>query len=169
MTSILKVTEIQDPTNSNTALSIDSSGRVTTPARPAWSAYRASSSSSQTTQNDWVTVPWNGATINDGNYNTSSYTYTTPVAGLWHIMYNVRLDNANAGAYIIGNLAFDGSLSTYNEAYVIESNEGVYHSLVFSGIFELAASVAITNKVFVSNDTSWSVTQYGHFSGYLVG
>ena len=29
MTSILKVTEIQDPTNSNTALSIDSSGNLT--------------------------------------------------------------------------------------------------------------------------------------------
>ena len=29
MTSILKVTEIQDPTNSNTALTIDSSGNVT--------------------------------------------------------------------------------------------------------------------------------------------
>ena len=28
MTSILKVTEIQDPTNSNTALTIDSSGVV---------------------------------------------------------------------------------------------------------------------------------------------
>ena len=28
MTSILKVTEIQDPTNSNSALTIDTSGRV---------------------------------------------------------------------------------------------------------------------------------------------
>ena len=34
MTSILKVTEIQDPTNSNTALTIDSSGRVSTPVKP---------------------------------------------------------------------------------------------------------------------------------------
>ena len=29
----IKVTEIQDPTNSNTALTIDSSGRVLTPKR----------------------------------------------------------------------------------------------------------------------------------------
>ena len=34
MTSILKVTEIQDPTNSNTALTIDSAGRVSTPVKP---------------------------------------------------------------------------------------------------------------------------------------
>ena len=37
MTSILKVSQIQDPTNSNTALTIDSSGRIVTPARPAFS------------------------------------------------------------------------------------------------------------------------------------
>ena len=37
MASILKVNTIQDATNSNTAMSIDSSGRVTTPARPAFS------------------------------------------------------------------------------------------------------------------------------------
>ena len=34
MTSILKVTEIQDPTNGNTALEIDSSGVVTQPTKP---------------------------------------------------------------------------------------------------------------------------------------
>ena len=34
MTSILKVTEIQDPTNSNSALTIDSDGRVSTPVKP---------------------------------------------------------------------------------------------------------------------------------------
>ena len=34
MTSILKVSTLQDPTNSNTALSIDTSGRVTHPQIP---------------------------------------------------------------------------------------------------------------------------------------
>ena len=37
MASILKVNTIQDATNSNTAISVDSSGRVTTPSRPAFS------------------------------------------------------------------------------------------------------------------------------------
>ena len=35
MSSILKVSEIQDPTNGNTALSIDSSGRLSSAANPA--------------------------------------------------------------------------------------------------------------------------------------
>ena len=33
MSSILKVSEIQDPTNGNSALTVDSSGRVLTPQR----------------------------------------------------------------------------------------------------------------------------------------
>ena len=37
--STLKVSTIQDVANSNTAISIDSSGRVTTPAKPAFFAY----------------------------------------------------------------------------------------------------------------------------------
>ena len=37
MASILKVNTIQDATNSNTAISVDTAGRVTTPARPAFS------------------------------------------------------------------------------------------------------------------------------------
>jgi len=36
MASILKVNTIQDATNSTTALSIDTAGRITTPARPAF-------------------------------------------------------------------------------------------------------------------------------------
>ena len=169
MTSILKVTEIQDPTNSNTALSIDSSGRVLTPARPAWSAYRTGGAAAQTTSNAYVTCPWNATHINDGNFNTSTYAYTTPVAGLYHINYNMRIDDANSGVYIISNIAFDGTSAPNNQAYVIESNEGQYHSMTYSGIFELSASVAITNQMFVSSDTSWDFEAYGQFSGYLVG
>ena len=37
MASILKVNTIQDATNSTTAISVDTAGRVTTPARPAFS------------------------------------------------------------------------------------------------------------------------------------
>jgi len=40
MASILKVNTIQDATNSNTAISVDSSGRVTTPTRPHAFMYR---------------------------------------------------------------------------------------------------------------------------------
>ena len=58
MTSILKVSEIQDPTNSNTAISIDAAGNVTAPnlvmpagsvvqvVRAGWSSHAGTSSTS---------------------------------------------------------------------------------------------------------------------------
>ena len=46
MASILKVNTIQDATNSNTAMTIDTSGRVTTSTnRPAYMARRTSNQS----------------------------------------------------------------------------------------------------------------------------
>ena len=45
MTSILKVSEIQDPANNNSALTIDSTGRVKTPARPFIQLFRNANAS----------------------------------------------------------------------------------------------------------------------------
>ena len=85
MTSILKVTEIQDPTNSNTALSIDSSGRVSTPVKPfAFVGFPGTNSYVAQTANAVVT--FSHAFVNDGNhYDTSTYKFTCPVAGLYRV------------------------------------------------------------------------------------
>ena len=60
MTSILKVTEIQDPTNSNTALTIDSSGDITLNGP----------NTASVSDSGWIT-----ATLlnNYTHYNTTSY------------------------------------------------------------------------------------------------
>jgi len=80
MTSILKVSEIQDPTNSNTALTIDASGVVTQSAVPAFHAYGINNGTYTTTG----TMPFNSTLLNNGNhYNTSTYTFTAPVSGIY--------------------------------------------------------------------------------------
>ena len=85
MTSVLKVTEIQDPTNSNTALTIDSSGRVSRPVIPfAFVGFPGTDSYVAQTANAVVT--FSHAFVNDGNhYDTSTYKFTCPVAGLYRI------------------------------------------------------------------------------------
>ena len=45
MSSILKVSEIQDPTNGNTALEVDNNGVVTRSVIPAWRVGRTSNQS----------------------------------------------------------------------------------------------------------------------------
>ena len=77
MTSILKVTEIQDPTNSNSALTIDSSGRINTPARPLFRVGMTNSTSGST----GGIIIFDTAKNNVGNhYNTNTGIFTCPVA-----------------------------------------------------------------------------------------
>ena len=83
MTSILKVTEIQDPTNSNTALTIDSSGRVSRPVIPyafvTWpntGTYVAKSAGA---------VDFSMLLLMTEITDTSTYQFTCPVAGLYRI------------------------------------------------------------------------------------
>ena len=97
MTSILKVSEIQDPTNSNTALSIDSSGRVIMPQKPhvnvdfgGTGAYLSHSA------NDVVkfdTVYAGDASL----FNTSTYKFTCPVDGVYmaaiHLLLQTEVNN----------------------------------------------------------------------------
>ena len=167
MASELGVQTIQH-TNGTDAMTIDSTGRILTPARPAFKA-TLSADSAQTTSSGWVTVPWNTASINvGGSFNTSNYTFTTPVAGIYLFSYIVRIDNATGG-YLISNLLFDGT-TTNNDAYFISPDDAVgYLSLSATALFDLAAGVAVTNGVYIYNDSSWTIKTLGSFSGYLVG
>lgn len=64
-------------------LQVDSSGRVTVPYQPAFTAY---ASAYQIAANQ--TMPYNNAPLNRGShFNTSTYRFTAPVAGVY--MFNV--------------------------------------------------------------------------------
>ncbi len=95
MTSILKVTEIQDPTNSNTALTIDSSGRVSRPVIPfAFVGFPGTDSYVAKTAN--TIVDFSYAFVNDGNhYDTSTYKFTCPLAGLYRVEISTLSQSAD--------------------------------------------------------------------------
>tara|TARA_Y100001951_G_scaffold70295_1_gene57139 strand:- start:1886 stop:2395 length:510 start_codon:yes stop_codon:yes gene_type:complete len=77
MSSILKVSEIQDPTNGNTALSIDSSGRVLKPNQICFSAYHSANIAHGSAVN--VDIVYNTTRFKVGNdYSTSTGIFTVP-------------------------------------------------------------------------------------------
>ena len=129
MTSILKVTEIQDPTNSNSALTIDSSGRVLFPQIPC-ACVGINLSNSQDTSNPYTTtgadILFNIVTINQGSvYNSSNGRFTAPVAGIYEFSYTFLKDDAqnvtyfdmykNGVSYVpnAGSRLYDENPSTY--------------------------------------------------------
>tara|TARA_B100001939_G_scaffold180479_1_gene155614 strand:+ start:658 stop:1152 length:495 start_codon:yes stop_codon:yes gene_type:complete len=99
MTSILKVSEIQDPTNSNSALTIDSSGRVIQNQR-----LYVFADISQTSGTNVYISHSAGDPIKFGNVlsgtasllNTSTFKFQAPVAGLY--MLQVAL-HCNSGSF----------------------------------------------------------------------
>tara|TARA_E500000318_G_scaffold107991_2_gene118082 strand:- start:1103 stop:1645 length:543 start_codon:yes stop_codon:yes gene_type:complete len=115
MTSILKVSEIQDPTNSNTALTIDSSGNVTfsnkinlatIPSVFAQGGNNANKTintgeklgSTSQGQAAFKTDGTNGSFIQGGmSYSSTDGTFTVPVNGLYHVYGQYYLNENNSG------------------------------------------------------------------------
>jgi len=91
MTSILKVSEIQDPTNSNTALSIDSSGIISTSQLQYITLLRNATVnySAGATIADWRLAESNGITESSG-------VCTVSVAGVYLISFSVISAATNA-------------------------------------------------------------------------
>lgn len=140
MTSILKVSSIQDPTNSNTALTIDTSGRVTTPAKPFIQLIRNANASyaQNTTITDWRVNDSRGITISGG-------VMTVPVAGLYQIGIN-GITNTTAGIYLYIN-----STQIYRIGYAALGTGETWSHIGGSGIFNLNANDEI--KFVASNGT----------------
>jgi len=95
--STLKVGTIQDPTNSNTAISIDSGGRMTQPTNPAFIAIATGSGWTNISSGADYAFPYNETRVNRGsNFNTSTYQWTAPINCLMMLGFQAYMDAASA-------------------------------------------------------------------------
>ncbi len=92
MTSILKVSTLQDPTNSNTALTIDSDGRVGF-ANPI--LVQAYMTTDMTSTGIFI---WNNEVIDTANaYDHSTGQFTCPKAGYYEVSFNYLARSMTGG------------------------------------------------------------------------
>ena len=104
MASILKVNTIQDATNSTTSMTIDSTGRILTPARPSFFAHRKDQGNQSISATTNTLVQFNQTDHNIGShFDTSTYKFTCPVSGVYHFdthLYIYSTDSAEARFYV---------------------------------------------------------------------
>ena len=148
MTSILKVSEIQDPTNSNSALTIDSSGRVLFPQIPC-ACVTLTTSNTQDTSNPYTTtgtaILFDKVSVNQGSvYDSSNGRFTAPVAGIYEFAYSYLKDDDSAANTTWVNLFKNGSTYTGAGATAYDQNPTDYAQVSQKLLIDLAANDYLT-------------------------
>lgn len=163
-------------TNDTTAMTVDSSGRILTPARPAFSA-RGSGSWVDVADGATTVIQMSIADINVGSsYSTSTYEFTAPVAGLYYLSAIVYIRNnggssSDSGTYGYIKLQKNGSnVAGFEAIHGYLNNGDADQTDTLSGLIQLAVNDTVRivmqsagggTSSFNRNNTS--------FHGYLVG
>lgn len=143
---------------------IDSSGRVTKPDQPCFVATRNTDHTITITDAD---IPLDAVDVNiGGHFNTSTYTFTAPIAGRYFFTLQATINNINSGQY--------------NAIYIIKNGVGTgyrFRTLTGSGwtgiqasaILRLSANDNIKLSGYTQTGTMTLQGQEVHFGGYLLG
>jgi hypothetical protein len=173
MTSILKVTEIQDPTNSNTALTIDSSGNVLRPQKIAFMSKLDSSFNPGTASRTVIPFKTNNSAdrvFNFGNgFDSTNNRFVAPVAGLYLLFSLARVDSHSTSYFHILRFTLNGSV--INEGYyIMVPNSSSYQSSYIQCYVNMSVNDYVDVRTQSQGDSSYSLEQSStHFSGHFIG
>jgi len=140
------------------AMTIDSTGRILTPARPSFEAYRTSGNVSAGN-----IVVWNNTRHNiGGHYSTSTGKFTAPLAGVYLFTGQAFTNNAN-------DIALDLQVNAVSRFRFQADDNAAYRSGTFAYTTLLSASDEV--YMYTTTETAHFNTNglYSHFAGVLIG
>lgn len=151
-------------------LIIDSAGRVTTPAQPAFDAFRTGNVTSTT--DTFVQVAYNNTALNVGNcFNTSNGAFTAPTAGLYQFNINYFGNKPSSTGRIDLAIYINGSNVRGVEYQGMRTDVAVNTGFQFCQAIYLNTndSVTVYTRCFTNAGLIYGDGYFNRFSGYLVG
>jgi len=172
MASLLKVENISH-TNGTAALTIDSSGRILTPARPVLLAQGNVNGDVVYANNADITFATSGVNFGEfaqgGMSLVSNTRFTVPVTGLYQFQCTVYLNDSNTGCRI--QLTLNGGTNpTTTIAGVAQSGDAAPRTMTLNHVLNLTANDYVT----VRNASGGNRTVYNGYNHtyafmYLIG
>ena len=169
----LKVKDYSLMYGSNTGLTVSSDGYVTKPNIPIFSAYIANNQTN-IASGGWRTVEFDTLDYACSHYNTSNYTFTTPIAGKYQFNICLRIDQIDTGiTYLQLNTNIGGGLYYGPIIDPNFSSNPSYWYMAHSQVFNIGASTAVKVQIYTGGtpdvaDIIGSNTQ-SRWSGFLIG
>lgn len=175
--STLHLSTIKDSTGTNNALTIDSTGRVLTPARPAFSVYLGTTTSGIDATAVETDVPFDTIDFNIGScvaISSDVATFTAPIDGIYHFNSMVQIQGAESAGWVDSQWHIDGakigSQSDLSYRVLNEPDAAMsYTPLMQSQAVQLNANQTLKVMFRISADTSVVIRRGTRFSGFLVG
>lgn len=161
MSSVLKVNEIQN-TGGTTAMTIDSSGRISQPATPSFFATRDAGTF---TANNSVII-FNSVRHNIGShYDNTTGVFTVPVDGIYLINFSLISGNTSL---VEGEIQVNGNRILNGRNY--SGASGTQNAISGSAVLQLSANDAVRILLLGSSSIYGSGGgYYDTFSGHQLG
>ena len=143
----------------STAMTIDSTGRILTPARPAFHV------GTSVSQDATLIVNWDTEFFDiGGNFNTTSNMFVAPIAGVY--CFNCTALQAGNGAQMTISIRKNSS-ATGRFLARTDGDSGEHHGCSVTAMFNLAVNDTV--EVYLEGGKIYGDTNFSNFTGYLVG